>query len=207
MFLFIMNIFVESDNMYSDNVYLISEKDFCPLINRTFEQGRVSSMLYISIPFRFTHKSNWMGIFEIRWSNLYVQTFNKYFTLIGISTLLALDRQWKQKSEQDRNTDLMKINRPGYNIRMYWTNFWQPAIHVQQNIFEKSRIEVYILHLYASFWHLLRPNRSIIRCIVSLWNMFENRQIAAIEGKCRRYRDPFEYLKTHCAALHSDLKA
>ena len=30
--------------------------------------------------------------------------------------------------------------------------------------------------------------------------MFGNRQIAAIEGKCRQFRYSFECLKTHCAA-------
>ena len=38
-----------------------------------------------------------------------------------------------------------------YSIRMYWTNSWQPTVHVQQTIFEKSLIEVGSSHLYASF--------------------------------------------------------
>ena len=50
-----------------------------------------------------------------------------------------------------RGTDSTKINRPGHNKRMYWTNFWQPTAHVQQNIFEKTLIEAYSPHLYASF--------------------------------------------------------
>ena len=48
-------------------------------------------------------------------------------------------------------TDSTKINRLGHNIRMYWTNFRQPTAHVQQNIFEKTLIEVCSPHLYASF--------------------------------------------------------
>ena len=48
-------------------------------------------------------------------------------------------------------TDSTKINRPGYNICMYWTNFRQPTAHVQQNIFGKTTIAVCSLHLYASF--------------------------------------------------------
>jgi len=36
-------------------------------------------------------------------------------------------------------------------IRMYWTNFWQPTVHVQENIFEKTPIENGSSHLYASF--------------------------------------------------------
>ena len=38
-----------------------------------------------------------------------------------------------------------------YSIRMYWTNFWKPTVHVQQNIFEKTLLEVGSSHLYASF--------------------------------------------------------
>ena len=48
-------------------------------------------------------------------------------------------------------TDSTKINRPGHNIRMYWPNFWQPTVHVQENIFEKTHIEVCNPHIYASF--------------------------------------------------------
>ena len=38
-----------------------------------------------------------------------------------------------------------------YSIRMYWTSFWQPAVNVQQNIFEKTHVEIGRSHLYASF--------------------------------------------------------
>ena len=38
-----------------------------------------------------------------------------------------------------------------YSIRMYWTNFWHPTIHVKQYIFEKTVIEVGSSQLYASF--------------------------------------------------------
>ena len=53
--------------------------------------------------------------------------------------------------EQDVGTDSTKINRPGHNIRMYWTNYWEPTAHVQQNIFGKTFFEVCSPHLYASF--------------------------------------------------------
>ena len=43
-----------------------------------------------------------------------------------------------------------KINRPGYNISMYWTNFRQPNAHAQQNIFGKTLTEVGSPHIYAS---------------------------------------------------------
>ena len=42
------------------------------------------------------------------------------------------------------------INLP-YSIRMYWMNFWQPTVHVQQNIFEKTLKEVCSAHFNASF--------------------------------------------------------
>ena len=48
-------------------------------------------------------------------------------------------------------TDSIKINRPDHNIRMFWTNFWQPTTHVQQNIFEKTFTKSGSLHFYASF--------------------------------------------------------
>ena len=48
-------------------------------------------------------------------------------------------------------TDSTKINRPGHNIRMHWTNFRQPTAHAQQNIFGKTLIDVRSLRLYASF--------------------------------------------------------
>ena len=45
-----------------------------------------------------------------------------------------------------------------YSIRMYWTNFWHPTVHVKQNIFEKTLIKVGSSYLYAfaskwaNFW-------------------------------------------------------
>ena len=34
---------------------------------------------------------------------------------------------------------------------MYWTNFYQPTVRVQLNVFEQTLIEVGSLNLYASF--------------------------------------------------------
>ena len=34
---------------------------------------------------------------------------------------------------------------------MYWTNFWPPTVHVKQNIFVKTFIEIDSSHLNASF--------------------------------------------------------
>ena len=48
-------------------------------------------------------------------------------------------------------TAATKINRPGHNIRMYWTSFWQPTVHVQKTFLKKTLIEVCSPHLYASF--------------------------------------------------------
>ena len=97
-------------------------------------------------------------------------------------------------------TDLTKINRPVHNKHMHWTNFRQPTDHVQQNIFAKTPIEVCSPHLLRFFWHRLRQNWSFFRGTVRLWSMFENRQIAVFEGKCRRFRNFPECLKTHCGA-------
>ena len=72
-----------------------------------------------------------------------------------------------------------------YSIRMYWTNFWQLS---------------FISKYFCSFWQILRPNWSTIRGTVSLWSMIENQQIALIEGKCPRFRNSSNCLKTNCAA-------
>ena len=48
-------------------------------------------------------------------------------------------------------TDSTKINRPEHNIRMYWTNFWQPSVNVEQNTFEKTLIKVGSAHIYVYF--------------------------------------------------------
>ena len=34
---------------------------------------------------------------------------------------------------------------------LYWPNFWQLTVHVQQNVFDKTHIEICSPHLYASF--------------------------------------------------------
>ena len=35
-----------------------------------------------------------------------------------------------------------------YSIRMYWTNFWQPTVHVLQNIFEKL-LQKFLVHIFT----------------------------------------------------------
>ena len=68
------------------------------------------------------------------------RTLSRFFTTFG-NTNIALVTI----------TDSIKINRPEHNIRMYWTNFWQPTVLVQQNVFEKNLIIDSSPHLYASF--------------------------------------------------------
>ena len=98
------------------------------------------------------------------------------------------------------HTDSIKINSPGHNISMYCTSFWQPTVHVQQNVFEKSLVENCSPHLYAFFWHFLRSNWSIIRGTVSIWTF---------EGIPKSTTFPFDdsdlsiskhTLKTHCVS-------
>ena len=45
--------------------------------------------------------------------------------------------------------------RQGYNISMQWTNFWQPTVRVQQNIFEKNSKGSLQLTSSRFSWHLL----------------------------------------------------
>ena len=82
-----------------------------------------------------------------------------------------------------RNTLTRKNMNLPYFIRMYWTNFWQPTVHVQQNVYEKTLIEV-----GSFFWHLFRSNWTIFGGTVSLWKMFENGKIAVFLGKWRKFR-------------------
>ena len=69
----------------------------------------------------------------------------------NINSFEPLSNIWSFVCKVCKATDSTKINRPGPNIRMYWTNFRQPTAHLQQDIFEKILIEVGSLHLYASF--------------------------------------------------------
>ena len=77
--------------------------------------------------------------------------------------------------------------------------FWPPTVHVQQNDFEKTFIEVCIPHLYDSFGTFWAQIGQLFEA-QWVWSMFGNQQIAAIEGKCRRFRNSSECLKNHCAA-------
>ena len=66
-------------------------------------------------------------------------------------------------------TAAIKINRPGHSIRMYWTNFWEPTIHLQQKVCKKMKTffasylfmrmvnlqEIPFLPFLHSFWSCL----------------------------------------------------
>ena len=41
-----------------------------------------------------------------------------------------------------------KIMNLPYSICMYWTNVWQPTVHVQQNIFEKT-LKMLVVHIFT----------------------------------------------------------
>ena len=60
--------------------------------------------------------------------------------------------------------------------------------------FWKNSYKSLLLTSLHFFWHRLHQNWSIFRGTESLWSMFGNRQIAAIKGKCRQFRN----LKSHC---------
>ena len=47
-------------------------------------------------------------------------------------------------------TETRKNENLPYSIRLYYTNFWQLIVLVQQNIFEKNLVEVCGPHLYPS---------------------------------------------------------
>ena len=53
------------------------------------------------------------------------------------------DKSKQNTVKQGFTTDSIKINRPDYYIRMHWTKFWQPTVHVQQNIFEVGSSHIY----------------------------------------------------------------
>ena len=87
-------------------------------------------------------------------------------------------------------------NRPGYNIRFYWTNFWKPTVYVQQNIFDKNPLEVCSPHLYASFGTF---SAQIGQLVFEVCLKIDNLCYIVIKGKCRRLQNSSECLKTHCA--------
>ena len=51
----------------------------------------------------------------------------------------------KEPTETRKNMNLP------YSIRMYWAIIWQPTVHAQHNIFEKTPVEAGSSHLCDSF--------------------------------------------------------
>ena len=66
--------------------------------------------------------------------------------LLGFSMLAqVISTRISQPSLPRKNMNLH------YSICLFWTNFWQPTVHVQKNIFEKTFIEVGSSYLFTSF--------------------------------------------------------
>ena len=78
---------------------------------------------------------------------------------------------------------------------MYWTNFWQPLVQVQQNIFEKTVIEVYSSHLYASFGTFYVQ---IGQLFEAQWDFKLSEEIEDIFLRKQRIYEHFS--KTHCVS-------
>ena len=93
-----------------------------------------------------------------------------------------------------------KSMNPWYNICMYWTNFWQPTVYVQQNIFEKILIEVCSPYLYASFGTFC----AIIRGTVSLWSTYVWKSTNSCYLKCRPFRNSSEFDPNNWHLLRSN---
>ena len=74
---------------------------------------------------------------------------------------LIMAKFLSQKSSTLGNTFDTKIKHPRYNMYVL------PTVRLQQNIFEKTLIEVGSLHLDASFGPFCVQNRPIIRGAVS----------------------------------------
>ena len=56
------------------------------------------------------------------------------------------------------------------------------------------------------FWHLFRPNWSIIRDTESLWKMFENGKIVVFEGKCLTVtRMMYKFGRIRCQKKRKDV--
>ena len=94
------------------------------------------------------------------------------------------EQNWNKKNwflPKYRNTDSIKINRPGYNIPMYVLREFLTVDHsYTTKFFWKNSYRNLTSISLRFFWHLLCPNWSIIRDTVSICGMFGNRQIAAI---------------------------
>ena len=113
-----------------------------------------------------------------------------YFYLLCFRLVAFLHRMrnivFLRKTSDKWVTLHTKIKHPRYNIRMYWTNFCQPTVRVQQNIFEQTLIKVGSLNIYASFGifcvqigQLFESQCAIEECLKIVKSLFS-------KEKCRR---------------------
>ena len=80
--------------------------------------------------------------------------------------------------------------------------FDSPPFMYNKIFLKKTFIEVGSQHLYPSFGTFCAQIGQLLegRGTVNLWSIFENLQIAVIEGKCPRFRNSSKCLKIHCSA-------
>ena len=103
---------------------------------------------------------------------------------------------------QDVYTYRFNQNKPSgaeYNIRMYWTNFWQSTVHVQQNIFEKTLTEVCSPHLYASFdtFLLIFKHTSKTHCSPNDWPIWAQKVPKEVQ-RCGLPTSVWDFSKIFC---------
>ena len=109
-----------------------------------------------------------------------IRIFTRFFYVLErIFKRIALI---KKNSAQFSHTETRKNMNLPYSTFMYWTNFWQPTVHIQQNIFEKTLIEVGSSHLYPSFGTFCVQIGQLFEA-QRVWKMHEN----VFEGKWGRF--------------------
>ena len=72
-----------------------------------------------------------------------VITNNLHFSFISWFPLLCSLPELKMYTDSQKHESTL--------VHTYWTNFWQPIVHVQPKLFEKTLIEIGSPHLYPSF--------------------------------------------------------
>ena len=156
---------------------IFSESNF----NKNNKIAKKKKKQHLKVSYTVSKKEQEASLFRWFFSPLIAGLDNKVGSVQNQRSMILLIRSVEKKFQSDiqeitysyvsnkrRATDSTKINRPGHNIRMYWTKFRLPTAHVQHSIFGKNSYR----NLYSTslrfFWHLLRPNWSIIRATVSL---------------------------------------
>ena len=83
-----------------------------------------------------------------------------------------------------------------YSIRtMYWTNFWQPTVHVQQNIFEKTLNEFNMLLLAPLAFKLVNHSR-----YSEILNFRKNSKSTSFSFENNNFTVFIHFSKIHCAS-------